>query len=197
MKKLLWSLILTALLSAPAIAGKKKDSPPPQDGTDWLNAPTPDGSPTLRATSDWLGKTLEAYGGDNNSSDVSIHIDNDCSFHVKFANKNGKHTFTNDLSFPLGAVTSVDRDPDNAQNVKIATGNVAVMQMVRHGWNNYGTNYYTNVTFEVAKYPEVKPGGEIPQPVDQMLPRIVNAFQHAMSLCRSAYQAPSSNKEPF
>jgi hypothetical protein len=57
MKKSLTVLAIVILLALSAFAGKKKDS------TDWLNAPTPDGSPTLKETSDWLAKTLQDYGG--------------------------------------------------------------------------------------------------------------------------------------
>jgi hypothetical protein len=197
MKRILITLAIAILLPVSAFSAKKKDSSPPPDATDWLNAPTPDGSPTLKETSDWLAKTWEAYGGDANTSYFAIHIDNDCSFHMSVAFRNGKHMSTNDWSFPLGAVSSVDRDPDHAQSVKIATGNLAAVQVVRHGGNNRGTNYYSYIWYEVLKYPAVKPGGEIPQPADQMLPHIVNAFQHAVNLCHSAYKAPTAAKDPF
>lgn len=69
MKKTGIFLTLAILLPLSAFAGRKKQPPQPestqqqQDGTDWLNAPTPDGSPTLKETSDWLARTLQDYGG--------------------------------------------------------------------------------------------------------------------------------------
>ncbi len=106
MKKILTILIITAVWPASFVAGQtKQDSGSVQatsQGTEvnWLDAPTPDGSPTLRETSDWLAKTLTVYGVSRGPNDtvsegtwgkvtvrvngtsriVGAHIDGQCHF---------------------------------------------------------------------------------------------------------------------
>ena len=208
MKKILAILMIGALLPASAFAGKKKQDSTPQDATDWLNAPTPDGSPTLKETSDWLAQTLAGYGGNNFETQTTVLYDigitNDCNFHftMKTTDRDTKHWFnSSDVSIPLGAVTSVEpyADPDTGRNtdVTIHTGNVEAMQFVSHGWQNKGTNSGNQIFIPVEHRPGAQPGAEVPQSPAQMVPRIVTALEHAASLCRSVYKAPVQTKQPF
>lgn len=110
------------LLPAAAFTGKKKDK------TDWLDAPTPDGSPTLKETSDWLAKTLNTYAGVGNNQDgkygsspdepvyESVSINNQCEFSFVQVpiNDRGRRDRRQALQtiIPLGAVLSVGTDPN-------------------------------------------------------------------------------------
>src|SRR5271168_4417284 len=60
MKNIFMILFVVTLL---VVASLGQQTAPLQADVNWLDAPTPDGSPTLRETSDWLGKTLSLYGG--------------------------------------------------------------------------------------------------------------------------------------
>jgi hypothetical protein len=223
MKKILIILTMAILLPAVAFAGQPQDSKqkPPQDTTDWLNAPTPDGSPTLKETSDWLAKTLEEYGGfDNVSGDGSlisktnidgVRIDNDCSFHYtlklwgyEISSRKNRWTST-DVSLPLGAVSRVQTrglyDDSIAVSahfaIDITTGNLEVVQEADRGKKQAQITFGTKAAFEVLRTPNPTPGAAAPTPPDEMAPHIVNALSHATSLCRSAYKPPAEVKQPF
>jgi hypothetical protein len=208
MKKTLLILAVAMLLPIAAFAGKKKDSPPP-DTTDWLNAPTPDGSPTLRATSDWLAQTLQAYGGGEHNFEITsyhdVHIANDCTLNYTYETIRQKATISGPkptgkpvfitVSIPLGAVTDVSRDSDSSEVYRrihallIKTGNVAAVRI--------GTQYQSDDDMELMHQPPVTPGAELPQDSRDMVPRVISALQHAASLCRSVYKPPTQEKQPF
>jgi|GEM_PF-2093648 len=102
---------------------------PAQSGYDRLNAPTADGSPTLKVTSDWLAKTLKDYADRNRDGSTriagwlyeyfnNVHIDNNCvlsytdtesAFHSNLLGPGGKNKLSKVTHYyvPLGAVSSV------------------------------------------------------------------------------------------
>src|ERR1700744_682859 len=121
MKKTLITLTIAFLLPVAAFASHKKNASP-QDSIDWLNAPTPDGSPTLKETSDWLAGILADYGGDPTGKVYtviqSVRIDNNCTFNYTEASRardNRGYHETTEVSFPLGAVTDVHIEGVDAQ----------------------------------------------------------------------------------
>lgn len=121
MKKNILVLLAAILLPLSAFGAKKKQ---PQDSTDWLNAPTPDGSPTLKETSDWLAKTLAGYGGDPRGTVYSVvqsvGIDNNCNFSYTESSRardNKSYRETTEVSFPLGAVTDVHIEGVDAEGM--------------------------------------------------------------------------------
>jgi hypothetical protein len=201
MKRILAILAIAILLPVAALAAKKKDQA--QTGTDWLNAPTPDGSPTLKETSDWLAKTMEAYGGDNSNQPVTIsgvRIDNSCNFYWTATVRDrswNKYLNINDYSLALGAVTNVSAGDDNS-GILIQTGQVEAVRLDNHGHYEHRTQNASNSGyFSVSRMPEAQAGGAVPQNPQQMVGRIVSALQHAVNLCQSAYKAPAETKEPF
>lgn len=200
-KRILMVMTMATLLPMCAFAGKKKQQPQPQDGTDWLNAPPPDGSPTLKQTSDWLAKTLEGYGGGYANgitySISGVRVDNDCSFHYTEKDTGDHYKDIVDVSFPLGAVTSVSSQlsqEDSVHNVTVKTGDVNLVKFSRpkdkDAWREFAFVWVGRMPQEIA-------GGEARQAPEQMLPHIVSALQHAVDLCKSNYQPPAQSKEPF
>jgi hypothetical protein len=140
MKRILTILTIAAVWPALFVAGQtKQDSGSVQGispGTEvnWLDAPTPDGSPTLRETSDWLGKTLSLYGSgqswsgflDHADQVTSASIDNNCNLNLAIdyaanTNQNAarrvKHPhFSHELdeiTIPLGAGVMVSSQGDH------------------------------------------------------------------------------------
>jgi hypothetical protein len=233
MKKILTILTIAILLPASAFAGKKKDSqrnqdlqqsndpqqwqvpddtPQSPDGTDWLNAPTPDGSPTLKETSDWLAKVLDEYGGNESterlfeSSIKRAKIDNSCNLSYLELGLGGGGTISK-VSVPLGAITSIEiRNNDAGPFVKWETGKLALARYVKLHFASGNTlvedekYYYAGFFTMIARRPppiSTAPGAEIPQSPEQMAPRIVKALQHAADLCKTTYKAPDQAKEPF
>ena len=192
-------LTLAILLPLSALAGKKKQQQ--SDGTDWLNAPTPDGSPTLKETSDWLAKTLADYGGsdwDTYPARVAdVGIDNTCTFRWKAVTDPGKHSSYDGFAVPLGAVTSVAISPQSSDghnwlDLNISTGNVAAIR------GSGGSVPATEMSWIViSRMPAPKLNAPTPETPEQMAPRIQKALQHAVDLCRSTYQAPAQSKELF
>jgi hypothetical protein len=210
MKKAGMILMLAILVSLSAFAGKKKqqDNQDNAGGVDWLNAPTPDGSPTLKQTSDWLAKTLQAYGGEDRQSGRSVirevRIDNSCNFHYS-VNETGysgnPYVRGFDVTLPLGAVhdiyawiSDIDAPP---VGIDISTGQTASVQFSSHSRRETSTSANSVVWIAVRHVPEPILGGEAPEAAAQMIPRIITALQHAVDLCRSTYKPPAESKEPF
>jgi len=244
-KKTIAVLVVSILLPLSAFAAKKKQAQ--QDSTDWLNAPTPDGSPTLKETSDWLARTLTDYGGDPRGAVYTViqnvRIDNNCNFSFTVASRaqdNKSYHESTELTVPLGAVTDVhiegvDGDglthlvedagyiaahPNRLKandsgsyfrvddagilqelggfSVRLETGQVAAVHDVNYPTRGKSSDGSANsALIDVGAYPAARPGAELPQRPVQMLPRIVSAFQHAVSLCQSTYKAAAPVKEPF
>jgi hypothetical protein len=209
MKKILTILAIATILTGCALAQKKEDgSAKAQDTTDWLNAPTPDGSPTLKQTSDWLARAFSDYGGGEMPSGTGsvedIGIGNDCRFHytIKFTAHNSDQMIVTDVSFPLGAVTSVEAgsalDGDHSNpSLNFATGSLALVEIAHRGQEEAHPAYRNFTGFPVMRKPEAKVGEEMPQNPEQILPRMVTALQHAVDLCKSAYKPPSQAKQAF
>jgi len=207
MKKSVVFLVVAILLPLSAFAGKKKQ----QDSTDWLNAPTPDGSPTLKQTIDWLAQTLQDYSWDSFEDGQGFwvvsgfRIDNNCNFsYTKTAPKGFGFSATIDVSFPLGAITSVEPSSEGVSygfwGVEFETGEVAALRVVRrtHGQPDLDQALsHMDIPLTHSWGPQARPGGEVPPTIDKMVPRIVSAFQHAVSLCQSTYKAPTQAKQPF
>jgi hypothetical protein len=149
-KKILTIFATAIVLIVSALGQTKQDSSAkPQDTTDWLNAPTPDGSPTLRETSDWLDKTFRLYGdsqiwggGHMTESDrvLGVHIDNDCNLHliIDFATQDFSKRSKNprfvqeidDFSIPLGADLNL-YDQLNSDWHRIEIQSASGMQAIR------------------------------------------------------------------
>lgn len=209
MRNILRNTAVAALLSGTLLFGQAQDSATAQRASaaqqevDWLDAPTPDGSPTLRETSDWLAKTLIAYGGDDpaDGSHARIgtaHIDNDCSFHVHI-NVTSVDDLSSalDVSLPLGAVVKVSDGVGEVPNVMISTGSVKAILLATHTETSTGSRRVQFVGLLLGSHPSADQEETAPQEPDQMLPRIIRALQHAVDLCRSSYQPPAQTKEPF
>jgi len=211
MKKSVIVLVVAILLPLAAFADKKKQPPPGStDITDWLNAPTPDGSPTLKQTSDWLAKTLQDYGGDWRHATVvsEVRIDNNCVF--SYSEMTPKGPWENsgtaiDISFPLGAITKVQPSDEGADfgphGIEFETGQVEAVRWLKHPQRGSSVEQRVlnqiDISLQWARRPQVGLGSEVPQTRQQVIPRIVSAFQHAVSLCQSTYKAPAQSKEPF
>ena len=208
MKKAIVVLIIAILLPLSAFAGRKKQAPQPdstqqQDGTDWLNAPTPDGSPTLKETRDWLKRVLEGYGGyDYNGASrpiEDVQIDGKCNFAYKerYIYKLDKQNVI-DLSvvLPLGAVTNVSIDQGYPGEVvlRLSTGQASAIRQTQERKDSY-TN---SVNIFLERVPEAQgQQDQVPQTPNQMAPRVIGALEHAAELCRSVYKVPTQPKEPF
>jgi hypothetical protein len=190
-----------------------------QAGGDRLNAPTTDGSPTLQVTSDWLSQTLQVYGGkdDNEGADAfsNISIDNSCTlnFSITTSNLEGTGDYVVDTSsIRLGAVSSVQLNVNGGTpGLMIYTGQVAAVHVVNsppmnaHGmkkdniyYGETGNVQDVNSQFiEVMRTPQVIPGATIPPSPNQMIPRIIAALQHAVTLCAGSYTPPAQSNQPF
>jgi hypothetical protein len=202
-------LMLAILLPLSAFAGQKKQQDGTEkqqpDGTDWLNAPTPDGSPTLKETSDWLAKTLQDYGGSDSGlyQMVSgVRIDNNCTLSYNEDEDNGSSIH---FSVPLGAITNVEADTLSEDGevgaVTLRTGQVAAVDLRSSDGNRRRPRTSALVAnmaeIDILRTPHAHLGGELPQTRQQIIPRVVSALQHAVSLCRSTHQAPAQSNEPF
>ena len=244
-KKTIAVLVVSILLPLSAFAARKKQAQ--QDSTDWLNAPTPDGSPTLKETSDWLARTLTDYGGDPRGAVYTViqnvRIDNNCNFSFTVASRaqdNKSYHESTELTVPLGAVTDVhiegvDGDglthlvedagyiaahptrlkPNGSGSflrvddvgilqqlggfsVSLETGQVAAIHVAgRNSRGKSSEDSGNTISIDIGGYPATRPGAQVPQEHVQMLPRIVSAFQHAVSLCQSTYKTAAPAKEPF
>lgn len=87
---------------------------------------------------------------------------------------------------------------DWGRGVELDTGQRLVIQRSSHGWHvEKGASYQNVQKFHVENTPAGIPGGEVPQSPEEMMPRIVSALQHAVSLCQSVYKTPVQAKEPF
>jgi hypothetical protein len=220
-----------------------------QADTNWLDAPTPDGSPTLRETSNWLDKTLRLYGshstwrgGLNPLQDseqvISVSIDNSCNLNVgvdyatnaNTSDRKVKHLrFSHELdriTVPLGAAIAVSSGGDtrpprlwidmqtpgrqsiqivpeavNANNFSVDPndGRISTLGAVTPGAAgrpSYSADFQINLRSSPPPAAQTR-DAEIPVWTDQMVPRIVNAIQHAAALCQGTYKAPSQTREPF
>lgn len=194
MKKIQTIVAIAILLTGSAFAGGKKD----KNSADWLNAPTPDGSPTLGETRDWLAKVLVEYSGHGGPTDfewtTGASIDNTChlSWTTDVYDGNSPHPRRGSrYSLPLGAVTDVSIADSK---IMIATGDVAA---IAHDspWlhqNGNQSSAYINLM------PDFHPANNtVVVPLNEIAPRIQKALQHAVDLCKSVYQQPAQTKEPF
>jgi hypothetical protein len=210
-------LALAIFLSSSAFAGSSKQQAT-QDSTDRLNAPTADGSPTLQVTSDWLAKTLQDYGGDlpNNDYDdfyINVGIDNNCrlSYADKSVEKDNGAYEIRETTVILGAVDSVNVDAmdlnDNHNVIGMTTGKVAAVSETDHPQTTVKGKALASPTppltsnkiygIFIERTPPPRPGADIPETNAQMVPRIVAALQHAVSLCQGTYTPPAQAKQPF
>jgi hypothetical protein len=202
MKKTLQILLVTILLPGAAFAGKKKD----QNATNWLDAPTPDGSPTLRETSDWLAKTLKDYAGapeanggmgyDSPAYD-SVSINNQCELSYtmipqdQYRRRDWKHAWR--ITVPLGAVDAVNAGPYETPwriswSVDLRTNPAAIQ-----GGGNVRSE--ENIIFYSIEA-DPRDASKSVRPED-IAPRVKTAMQHAVDLCKAAYKPPTQEKEPF
>jgi hypothetical protein len=154
----------------------------------------------------------------------NFEIDNNCNLTIKetynlddpnerIALEDIVHA-TKVVTIPLGAITNVYRppiqDPSGGDNyfkdkiIVIETGQIAAVHTVTHYIVPPSSNHVTTedrssskYNIYVASYSVATPGAEMPQPPSQMVPRVVSALQHAVSLCQGTYAAPPQAKEPF
>jgi hypothetical protein len=119
LKKRPMLLTIAVLLPAITLAAGKNKQQPVQDGVDRLNAPTADGNPTLKVTSDWLATTIKKYDGIFLPPDgqgafhlENVFIDNGCTFQATnssyYDGVGGGIVY---FSIPLGAVDEVLQVP--------------------------------------------------------------------------------------
>jgi hypothetical protein len=197
MKKILMALTIAALLLL-AASGQQTAS---QEQVNWLDAPTPDGSPTLRETSDYLAKTMQEYGG------YSVFgIDNSCT--LRWEEPYGD-TFLK-YTVPMGAVQSIVATTSTSDRtypaIQLTTGNIAAIEqqqgplIAKHHSKEHRVNEVkalTIVFFTIDQQPIAHLGENAPRTGWEMNPHIISAMQHAVGLCQSAYKAPVNAKEPF
>jgi hypothetical protein len=205
MTKLVAALMIVGLFILPSSASHKKKADG-GDATDWLNAPTPDGSPTLKETSDWLASTLGEYGG-NKFPDLGpvtviadAHIDNRCTFEYQEISHSTSHFPNSNISLPLGAVTQIlpHQDLDRGVvGVDLVTGNVNAVVIKYVDAKAGSDSAAARATIIVSRTPPPRAGAEVAQQPSQMIPRIISAMQHAVDLCHSAYQPAAQTKQPF
>jgi hypothetical protein len=134
-----------------------------------------------------------------------VRIDNNCMFSytevISSYYNERRQTQSRIFSLPLGAVSEVigghygipsNHNEDMLLGVQIMTGKMAAVL------TNESSTYPTSrADIELARYPQALPGHEVPPEPAQMVPHIVSALQHAVSLCQSAYKAPAQTKELF
>jgi len=159
-----------------------------------------------RLNSNWLSKVLQDYGGsqagvDGEDSEMSISrvgIDNNCVFRYS------ETTFVSfgqyvreDISFPLGAVTEVydgrAKFGTDAYNVGVTTGQTAAVHVVGI-WHGGDDNVWN---ISVHRRGVARQNSDVPQAPGQVIPRIVSALQHAVSLCQGTFQTHAPSKDPF
>jgi len=220
------AILMGAMLFPMSAFGSRRKQQAPET-PDRLNAPTPDGSPTLKATSDWLAKALDGYGGLNQNFGPTViqnfRIENDCSlrYTVRDTRWSDKHYFHDmDVSFPLGAVTQVHFAMTNGQiylidirtasvhlqtgirtggnAIDVETGNVEAIQAIdRYPGQKPFPRSWSSVSIDLGRSPDPVSGAEVPQPLDEITPRIARALQHAVSLCQNTYQSPAQSDNLF
>lgn len=196
MKKILMTLMtltISALLSL-AASGQQTAS---QEQVNWLDAPTPDGSPTLRETSDYLAKTMQEYGGYS-----GFGIDNSCT--LRWEEPYGD-TFLK-YTVPMGAVQFIAATTSTSDRtypaIQLTTGNIAAIEQLesllgKHHSKEHKVKALTMVFFTIDRQPIAHLGENTPMTGWEMNPHIISAMQHAIGLCQSAYKAPVKAKEPF
>jgi hypothetical protein len=168
-----------------------------------------DSEPTYKETADWIVRTLKAYGGSQNKlkeeviKDVQIescrfsydsitpHLDK----HKKPSGSDTQHvevalfnvTFVNyfveDKADPL--------KPSNARGVYLKTGQEPAVK--------YGDQTPTNQLFiEVDTLPQaLMPDGTVPEEPHTLIPRLIKAFETAVSQCRELYAPTPRPQSPF
>jgi hypothetical protein len=202
MKRILPILAIAMFLPVVAFAAKKKG----QNSTDWLDAPTPDGSPTLRETSDWLAKTLKGYAGapeDNGSMGFdspaydSVSINNECELSYtmipqdQYRRRDWKHAWR--IIVPLGAVDAVSAAPYDTPwrvswYVELHT-NAAAIQGGGSVRSEQTIVFYDVMSDPADASKSVRP--------ENIAPRVKTAIEHAAALCQGTFQPPTKSKEPF
>jgi hypothetical protein len=208
MKKICVTMLLLLALSGLA----QNNGPTLKETNDWL-------AKTLKVYAS--GGPSDYYSGYVFSN---FEIDKNCNLSItenynlddpneRIAPKDTVHG-TKVVTIPLGAITNVYRPPTQYLKgddsyfkdkiIAIETGQIAAVHMVTHYIVPPSSNHVTTEDSNsnkyyvyVAMYPKASPGGEIPQPPSQMVPRVVSALQHAVSLCQGTYAAPPQAKEPF
>jgi hypothetical protein len=166
--------------------------------------------PTLGETGDWIAKTLRIYGGDNDTEafmafreDIGNPKLDECMFsydsvtprmdtHHKLSGWDTTH-----IAVPLNEVTSV-AGYWSAHN---AGGpfdgfhlNTKPLALISIGGQRTG-----DLQIPVQKFPQAGalPDGTVPKDPTEMASRLINAFQHAVSLCRSMHPPTAAPKDPF
>ncbi len=203
MKKIFVVLVVAIMLPLSAFA-KKKPQQDSKDETEWLNAPTPDGSPTLGATRDWLKNVLDGYGGYNINGASrpieGVQIDAKCNFTWKeryIYRLDKQNLIVHSYVMPLGALTGVSVDAGYAPDVvlRLSTGQVSAIRVTDDSGKEA---YESNESIFLGRVPEAKSAqDQVPQRPSEMAPRVISALVHAADLCRSMYKAPAQAKEPF
>ena len=196
-------LMLAILMPLTAFAGKKKQQDD-QDTTALLDAATPDGSPTLRQTRDWLKAALEGYGGYYNGGSArpieSVQIDGKCNFTYKeryIYKLDKQNVIVASYEMQVGAIKHVSVEGDRGDDVvlRLSTGQASAIRVT----DEEGKATYTNLAeVFLGRVPEARSSqDQVPQTPAQMAPRVIKALVHAADLCRSTYHEPSQSEAPF
>jgi hypothetical protein len=213
MKKTILVLTVAILLPLSAFAGKKKDSSQPQDTTDWLNAPTPDGSPTLKETSDWLEKTLRTFAGAGTTRDGSpvywngysypvyehAAIDNQCNFHivtVALGDRGRREKKGTEILVPLGAVKSVETNSPSYDDTGERWETDVVVRTTAPVIRANGDRSEWSINFN-KPMPNPNDASAIEVFPKDIAPRVKSALDHAAALCQGTFKAPAQSKDPF
>jgi hypothetical protein len=164
-------------------------------------------SPTLQETSDWLAKTLKEYSGRTRQNDdgpeilrtLDAGIKDSCMFYQiqqsSFVTNGKRKTETWKTEIPLGAVTAVydGLEIHDGNHPRIETFPISAIQFTRP---ELGTSAEDAIEIVIEQTPSAQLGPEAPQPPAMIIPRIENAFKHAVELCHGTY-SHSQPKEPF
>jgi len=219
MKKNLTVLLIAILLPLSAFAGSRKKQAQPdsagqqQDGTDWLNAPTPDGSPTLKETSDWLEKTLHTFAGAGTKRDGSpvywngfsypvyehAAIDNQCNFRIITVALDARGRMEKkgtEILIPLGAIKSVATNSPSYEDSGERMETDVVVRTTAPVIRAYSDRSEWSIQF-YKPMPDLNDASAAYIFPKDTAPRVKSALEHAAALCQGTFKAPAQSKEPF
>jgi hypothetical protein len=153
---------------------------------DRLNAQPADGSPTLKATSDWLAINLSSYGDVDSEAVSGVHITDNCDLVYIHTDASSRYA----ISVPLGAVNSVSIGRSHGYpSIFLTTAHIAA---IRQG--EYARDH---LNIALGHSPPPIAGAATPDGAERMAERIQKALQHAVDLCRGTYNAPAQTQQPF
>ncbi|HVI07806.1 MAG TPA: hypothetical protein VND65_05880 [Candidatus Binatia bacterium] len=163
--------------------------------------------PSLRETADWISQTLQIYGGDSDTSDNSVYLeplqnvqlDDACKFSYdsvrpNMDKKGRQHGSSNiHVDLLLNEITDVNYFMDGngaVSGITLKAGRLAAVHEDNKPSNQLMINVETRPHGALAD-------GTMPENPQSMVPRLVTAFQHAVSICKAAHPAAPVAQQPF